>query len=68
MFQALDWLWLAVYTALTVALGAAFDLLGRRSSDDYFIAGRKLRAQSLAFERREAREKRAVEERNRWEG
>lgn len=42
VFQALDWFWVALYTALTVALGAAFYLLGRRSSEDFFIAGRKL--------------------------
>lgn len=41
-FHFLDWFWIVAYTLLTIALGAVFYLLGRRSSEDFFIAGRGL--------------------------
>jgi Na+/proline symporter len=41
-FHVLDWVWIGLYSAVTVAVGFVFYLLARRSSADFFIADRKL--------------------------
>jgi SSS family solute:Na+ symporter len=38
----LDWFWLIVFLALMIGCGVLFYQLGKRSEEDFFLAGRKL--------------------------
>ncbi|HLE46872.1 MAG TPA: sodium:solute symporter [Candidatus Thermoplasmatota archaeon] len=41
-FQPLDWFWVGAYTVLTIFLGLSFYFLGKKSAEEFFIAGRGL--------------------------
>ena len=48
----LDWFWLLLYSVLMIGCGILFYELGKRSQEDFFLAGRNLPWYTPTRERR----------------